>query len=354
MDDIGTKNNVAVTLETATGTTVFEMPRRMPVLAGGLGAGIPLPYQCSTGTCGTCAATLRSGRVVPLWPENGWVEPAVDREFRLCQFAPAKDCTIRVRKSEVQTWPPSQPVPTELTGDVRLVEMLTHDVALVTVGLSNAITFAAGQYCTVQIQGIPGPRAYSMATFSNHTDKLQFVIKAKSGGKVSRWIFEEGCLGKAVRLFGPLGHSTFDPVTFQHNLVCIAGGSGIAPILAILDCAANTGYFNRYCADVFFGVRSLRDIFLVDRLVALHFRYPESIRVVIALSEEEGPVNEERIPGVTLSRGLVHAVARRHCRFSGRDAVAFLGGPPAMVDAAIRMLLAEMKFPAARIRFDKF
>jgi len=73
-----------------------------------------------------------------------------------------------------------------------------------------------------------------------------------------------------VRLFGPLGHATFHP-DLGKDLLCIAGGSGIAGMMAILSLACQARYFDEHRGNVFFGVRTGRDLFFLDERRAFAF-----------------------------------------------------------------------------------
>jgi len=53
-------------------------------------------------------------------------------------------------------------------------------------------------------------------------------------------------------------------------------------------------------------------------------------------------------------RGLVHEVARQRLRGRSSDLRAYVAGPRAMVDASVRLLLAEGRLPAEEIRRDRF
>ncbi|HKC06085.1 MAG TPA: methanesulfonate monooxygenase, partial [Methylomirabilota bacterium] len=136
---------------------------------------------------------------------------------------------------------------------------------------------------------------------------------------------------------------------------CIAGGSGIAGMMSILERASEADHFAGWDGHVFFGVRSGRDGFFLDELQALQARHPARLTVTIALSDEEVPASlSAAYPGLAFSRGLVHAVAgeRMAGRFAGVRA--YVAGPPPMVDASLRLLLREARLTPADIRYDKF
>jgi toluene monooxygenase electron transfer component len=137
--------------------------------------------------------------------------------------------------------------------------------------------------------------------------------------------------------------------TLGKNLLCIAGGSGIAGRMAILSRAATSGYFERHRAWVFFGVRTMRDAFFLDELSA----YTLGVEVTVALSEEQAPVAGQW-PRLRFAQGLVHEVAKRAMAGKYANVRAYVAGPPPAVDAAIRVLLLEAQLTTDNIRYDKY
>ena len=72
-------------------------------------------------------------------------------------------------------------------------------------------------------------------------------------------------------LFGPLGTATFHP-NLGKNILCIAGGSGIAGMMSILARARQERYFEQFNGDVFFGVRTYDDAFYLAELAEARAR----------------------------------------------------------------------------------
>ena len=169
------------------------------------------------------------------------------------------------------------------------------------------------------------------------------MIKKKPGGGFSEWLFSDRAAGARLDLFGPLGKATFHP-DLGKNLLCIAGGSGIAGMMSILARADAADYFSRHKGYVFFGVRTLKDVFFLDQLKNT------KAEVTIALSEEDPPANGS----LRFERGLVHEVAKRRMAGNYQNVRAYLAGPPPAVDAAIRVLLLDAKLTGDNIRYDKF
>ncbi|HJV57986.1 MAG TPA: 2Fe-2S iron-sulfur cluster binding domain-containing protein [Methylomirabilota bacterium] len=335
------------------GAREFECAPGEKILHAGLRSGIELPYECGTGTCGTCKARLVSGRVESEWPDAPGSRYLKDpAELLMCQCVAREDCALEV--GGLKSSDAGALAPGALGGRVRDLRRLTHDVVAFDVELDRPLDFAAGQFALLTVPGIAGARAYSMVSFERAARRLTFVVKKKPGGAVSEWLFGDEVEGTPVGLFAPLGHATFRPGLRKHVL-CIAGGSGIAGMMSILACAGEAGHFAEWDGHVFFGVRSERDRFFLDELHALHARYPARLTVTVALSDEDVPASLPGAhPGLAFTRGLVHAVAGDRMKGRFADVRAYVAGPPPMVDASLRLLLREARLSPADIRYDKF
>jgi toluene monooxygenase electron transfer component len=322
------------------------------VLYAGLRAGIDLPYECGTGTCGTCRAKLVSGGVQEGWtqaPGKKHVKPERG-EFLMCQCAAEGDLMLEVSKFVYAT-EPGACTPDACTGVLRAPRRLAHDVMAFAIELEQPRDFDAGQFVLLAPAGLPGYRAYSMCNFERGGRQLDFVVKRKPDGGFSEWLFGADRAGERLETFGPLGKATFDPALAK-NLLCIAGGSGIAGMMSILSRAARERYFERYRGWVFFGVRTMRDTFFLRELSAFKM---DGLEITVALSDEDVPASaRSEWPALGFARGLVHEVAKRMMAGKYQEVRAYVAGPPPAVDAAIRVLLLEAKLTADNIRYDKF
>src|SRR5207249_119260 len=245
-----------VVVSAKNGTRDFECEPGEKILHAGLRSGVELPYECATGTCGTCKARLTSGRT-----ESQWAEAPGRKYFKsegdllTCQSVAHDDCALEV--GPLKSREPNTSAPRALGGVVRGFRRLTHDVVAFDVDIDAPLDFAAGQFALITIPGIPGARAYSMVNFDRGAERLSFVVKKKPGGAVSEWLFGDGVDGARLVLFAPLGHATFHPEVKKHVL-CVAGGSGIAGMMSILSLACREGHFAAWDGHVFFRVRTAR------------------------------------------------------------------------------------------------
>ncbi len=343
----------------------FEAQPGEKLLYAGLKAGFPLPYECATGTCGTCRARVKEGDIEEGWPEapgkKGLKEDR--REFLLCQAYVKEDsdfnndtCLLGV-PSAIKQFREDDLTPVHHQGEVRNWERLNAEVLQFDVVLDSAIQFHAGQFFVIQAPGIEGFRAYSMVNYEHETNTLTFVLKNKKNGAFSKWAFaqaNEDGETKEVSLFGPLGRATFHPDE-ANNLFLVAGGSGIAGLMSILRHADVSGHFDNYSATLLFGVRTVDDVFYLAELNEMVGRYPNQITVHIVFSDHQSLAGHDLDLGrLNPGFGFVHEQALATIEPNLTDTMAYLAGPPPMIDALIRPLILEAKLPANKIRYDKF
>lgn len=326
----------------------FDARARECVLYAGLRAGVDLPYECATGTCGTCKARLVSGRLRDAWPQapgRKFTKPEAG-EFLMCQCVAESDVTLQVPKfiNSMDSGSPDA-----RSGIVREPRMLTHDVISFDFELERPCDFDAGQFMVLAAPGVAGYRGYSMVNYARGARRLSFIAKNKPRGGFSDWLFGADRNGARLEGFGPLGKATFDP-SLGKNVLGIAGGSGIAGMMSILARAAEARYFERHRGWVFFGVRTMRDAFFLRELS--DFR-KDNLEITVALSEEDVPVKNQW-PSLLFERGLVHEVAKRNMAGKYRDVRAYIAGPPPAVDAAIRVVLLDGKLTTDNVRYDKY
>lgn len=333
----------------------FDAAPGEKVLYAGLRAGIDLPYECGTGTCGTCKAKAVTGRVHDGWPQapgRKYVKPE-QGEFLMCQCAAEDDVTLEVAKF-VYTADPGACIPAACAGTLRQATMLAHDVIAFSVEFDQPCDFDAGQFVAVAAPGVEGYRAYSMVNFERGARRLDFLVKKKPDGGFSEWLFSASRDGARLELFGPLGRATFYP-DLGKNILCIAGGSGVAGMMSILSRAVQDHYFEQYQGWLFFGVRTMRDAFYLRELSAFRGRFPGKLAITVALSDEDVPGSAANDwPALAFARGLVHEVAKQAMAGNYQGLRAYVAGPPPAVDAALRVLLLEAKLTADNIRYDKF
>lgn len=344
-----------IKLETKSGVFAVEGNASEPILFSGLSAGLSLPYECATGTCGTCRARVMEGSVDVIWPEApGFAKLKRDKgDVLMCQSRPGSDCVLRIPSNVVQSTD-TLSAPAKHQARIVAARRLTSDVIHFDLALSRPMTFKAGQFAVVKTTDVTGGRAYSMVNYDEETEQLSFVVKRKPGGGFSEWLFATDVVGHELELFGPLGNATFGPDD-DKGLLCIAGGSGIAGIMSILERATMMDHFRKHKGYVFFGVRTLADGFYVKELAGYVDKAGGNLEVTLALSDEvPATATHPDHPQVRLDGGFVHEATSRSMAGRYGDVMGYVAGPPPMVDGALRLLLTEARLPPQSIRYDKF
>jgi toluene monooxygenase electron transfer component len=344
-----------ITIDSNSGPLDFDCGAGERILRAGLVSGLALPYECATGTCGTCRGRVAAGSVHVEWDEApGFAKLRREKgDVLMCQARPTSDCALRVPAKIIPHADPAT-LPAHRTARIENVRRLLPDVLDFDLALSRPMTFDAGQFVVVESPDIAGGRAYSMINFDRDTGRLRLVIKQMPGGKFSQWLFGGDPAAAELNVFGPLGRATFHPEEGK-DVLCVAGGSGIAGMMAILARALREGYFKERSGRVFFGVRTLADAFYIEELAQFAAVAGGGLKVTLALSHE--PVDAEvhpRFPAIGLAGGLVGDVMIRAMGGRYDNLVAFLAGPPVMVDSVLHHLTREAKMPRALVRYDKF
>ncbi|MGP3631939.1 globin domain-containing protein [Streptomyces sp. 24-1644] len=215
-------------------------------------------------------------------------------------------------------------------------DLRTPDIAVLTVRPDQAYPFLAGQYTALKTPWWPHEwRHYSFASAPRRDGLLSFHVKAVPAGWVSNALVHRARPGDVLRLGAPAGSMTVDHTT-HHGLLCLGGGTGIAPIRALIEDVAEHG--DRRPVDVFYGARSDGDLYDIDTMMRLQRTYPWlAVHPVVGGGPGRGPEG-----------GLPDAV-REHGPWKGYEA--YLSGPLGMVRSGVDVLRG-IGMPAERIRHD--
>lgn len=325
------------------GGPTFEVARdEDTLLRGALRAGCGWAYECSVGGCGSCRFDLLQGEVAELWPAAPGLS-ARDRQRgkRLaCQTRVLGHLRVRVRLGAAA--PADAPAPRRQPARLVEVRPLTHDMAEFSFDTGTPSRFVPGQYALLHLPGVAGVRAYSMANLPNDAGCWQFVVKRMPGGQGSAALFGQLAVGQAVEIDGPYGHAGLRAGTGR-GLVCIAGGSGLGPMLSIVRGALAAG--GGPPVQLFVGLRSQADLGCLSLLQGLA---SERLHVCTVLSAAQA---EPPWAGAT---GFVHEVVERGVPQPLRDLDFYLAGPPPMVEATQAMLMGRHQVHPGQIRFDRF
>jgi NAD(P)H-flavin reductase/hemoglobin-like flavoprotein len=220
-------------------------------------------------------------------------------------------------------------------------ERRARDIAVLTVQpLQHPLEYRAGQYVSVEAPRYQSRlwRTYSIANAPRKEGTLDFHVRALGAGWVSGALVRRVRRGDLLRIAAPMGSMTLDP-TSTRDVVCVAGGTGLAPIKALIE--EMSRYNRTRWVHVFVGAKDREDLYDLDQLNQMATRHPW-LSVVPACSEDPG------FPG---ERGNICEVLSRYGPWADHDF--FVSGPAPMVRSTLRTL-AELQVPAVRIKYDSF
>ena len=324
----------------------FSVPKNDLLLMSAIGQGIDYPHNCRVGSCGKCKTRLVSGRISPMF--DFALSPLTNDELKqgyilACQSKVRSDLVIDVKMGQHATLPVKT-----IPGRVTRWMKLPGEVIDLRLKLEEPLQFQAGQYCTIAESGSFTRRSYSFydappAPEGQGADEVGFLVKRLPGGKFSEWLFAKHREGTRMWLEGPFGTMGIDDR--ESDALCVAGGTGLAPILSIV--ANRLAKSQTSMITIVFGVRTAADTFASERLSALLKQYAARIRLVTILSHEpatstwSGP------------RGLITEALAPNLGIAFERVAAFVCGSLPMVEAVERNLL-KLGVPQDRIHADKF
>lgn len=345
-----------VTVRTKRDLATFESAPGERLLFAGLRQGLDLPYECASGVCGTCQALAinASKRAFEnLYPGARAGANLAPGRVLMCQTACCEDVELRLF-SRFARMSESEARPGYAIGSIAGIEELAPNTIAFSIETNEPLAYRAGQFFMLSVDGVNGYRAYSM-TGAPGARRLDFVVRTLPGGGFSEWLRTRARPRGSVRIFGPLGRATLEPGD-PKNLFAIAGGTGVAGIMSILEQALATGYLRDHRATLVFGVKSMAETFFLDRLSSMVEASAGQLEVVVAISGADGPGASTPGTNIGFTSGLVVGVAEELMskRSNHADTRHFIAGPPIVVESGIAMLHENFKVDRGSIRFDRF
>lgn len=316
-------NKVTLASETRT----LLVARDKTLLEAMLAEGLAMPHDCKVGSCGTCKFKLLDGKIRELSPSA----LALDRDelaagYRLaCQALPRSDLTIALDAPLL-----SQQAVESYSAMIVAAPRLCPDIINLIVELDRPLCFTPGQYADLSVPGIDGPRSYSFAFApkAGPARQLQFHVRHVSGGAFTDWLFGSEPIGTQLKVAAPYGEFRLNTSTAP--MLCIAGGSGLAPIMAILQEALANGATRPVV--LLYGARSQAHLYCLGEIGELKAAWNGPFEFIPVLSDE-APGNPWEGARGLVTQQIAGIPDLKKCE-------AYLCGPPAMVDQAEEELLS--------------
>jgi toluene monooxygenase electron transfer component len=330
-----------ISLESGQETMTIECGFDETLLSAGLRAGIGLPYECCSGVCGRCRFAIAAGEVRSRWPDAPGLSPRDRRLHRqlACQSRPLTDCVIRLRLDAKYI---SAIRPRRMKGVLRSIEPVTPDIRRVTVFTGGAAEFLPGQFVLFHLAEVAAPRAYSMSNTPNDEGKFEFYIKKIPGGEFTEALLNNTA-GASLQLEGPYGMAYLRPAS-DRPVLCVAGGSGISPMLSIARALARD--------------HSTRPLYFY-----IGGRAPGDVSALLPIAEAACGACTFQLGAAVSDAGpeedwsgevdLIHVLVERDLATRLKDFDIYLAGPPPMVQACLAML-SRRGIAADRVHYDAY
>jgi benzoate/toluate 1,2-dioxygenase reductase subunit len=301
-------------------------------------ARINVPMDCRDGVCGTCKGFCESGQ----YDGGDYIEDALTDEeaeegyVLTCQMRPKSNCVIRIAAT-------SDVCKTGVvahSGRICAIERPSDTIVGFSVALDNreALSFLPGQYVNVLVPGTDQKRSYSFSS-APHVPEVSFVLRNITTSVLPNFLRTEGALGSPIEFTGPFG--SFYLRQIKRPLLLLAGGTGIAPFLAMVEAAVNYGG-SGVPVHLIYGVNTDADLVAIDKLEHGAKQLPNFTFSCCVVDEQS---KQPRKGYVT------RYIEPRH--LNGGDVDVYLCGPPPMVDA-VRKYFSDQGIEPANFYFEKF
>lgn len=298
-----------------------QVPQGGVVLDAGLAAELPLLYQCRSGSCSSCVARLVSG---PSHPHSGGHSALLKTEYEsglrlLCQTEAAGDCIYELNYDSTA----GSMRTSKVRAFVDEIERIASNVVRLKLELAadDWAAFRPGQFFQIRVPGTDEYRSYSPSSTPGSLPVLEFLIRLLPGGVMSQWLSSQAKPDDILELEGPFG-AFFLREELRGPHILVAGGTGLAPILSILDTLKGLpGRKPRVVLS--FGCTDPEALFCLDTLDLRRQWMPTlETRVSVDRGAAGGLLQGNPVDALDTGSGIDPA------------SVAYLCGPPRMIDAA--------------------
>lgn len=299
---------------------------------------INLPMDCSDGVCGTCKCRCESGSYdlgADFLEEALTADEAGDRLVLTCQMRVKSDCVIAVPVPSSA----SKVKPVEHWATVRAVDRVSESALVLRIAPDDAraLDFLPGQYVNLFVPGTTEHRAYSFSSKPGAAE-ASFLIRNVPGGRMSRWLAGGARAGERMRMIGPQGSFFLREV--ERPVVMLAGGTGLAPLLSMLEVLADRG--TDQPIRLLYGVTADVDLVETTRIAAIAARLPTLTYTVCVVDPASACPRKGYVTDHLGDEDL-----------HGGDCDIYLCGPPVMVES-VRRFLHDKALVPARFLYEKF
>jgi ferredoxin-NADP reductase len=229
---------------------------------------------------------------------------------------------------------------------VKAIRPETPDVKTLTLALPDWTAHRPGQHYDVRLtaaDGYSAQRSYSVGSEPERTGEIDLIVERLVDGEVSRFLADMVEVGDRFEVRGPIGGYFVWDRAIGGPLLLVAGGSGVVPLMAMLRHRAAAGVKDP--ARLLYSARTYDQIIYRDELEKLAQK--DGLKVSYALTRSQPPGWK----GYT--RRIDDAMLKEVSKPLGPDALAYICGPTALVEAAADGL-ERVGLPAEHIRTERF
>lgn len=298
--------------------------------------------DCLEGACATCKGVCTSGTYeLAEFTEEALTQEEFDkREVLTCQMHVKSDCVIEFPyESRVAL----KSKPDTRKARVAGAEMISSTVAKLVVepeADTPPISFIPGQYVHLSVPGTSEHRSYSFANAAYESGQYTFYIKVLEQGAMSDYLSRGAQPGDEMTVTGPFGRFYLRPV--DRPIVMVAGGTGLAPMLSMLDTLiANND--TDHPVRLLYGANAADELFAFDQLQKYAADGLDLTTELCVVEPEED---------WDAATGHVTELLRDDL-MNGGDCRVYLCGPPPMIDAAEAWLTQNGHDPSL-VHAEKF
>ncbi|MCD2179496.1 benzoate 1,2-dioxygenase electron transfer component BenC [Rhizobium sp. C1] len=299
---------------------------------------VNLPMDCSDGVCGTCKCRAESGTYDL---GDDFIDDALTADearqglVLTCQMKPSSDCVIAVPATSAACKTGHQ------TFEATVTRIVPHNDAAYVVELdvddpASAAAFLPGQYVNIAVPQSGQTRSYSFSSAPGDA-RVSFLIKTIPGGLMSSWLAKASA-GERLQLTGPLGSFYLREV--QRPLLLLAGGTGLAPFLSMLEELARAACKEKI--HLVYGVTRDLDLVLIDQIAAFRERLPSFSFTTVVADAASGHPRKGWVTQHMPQDGLLDG-----------EFDTYLCGPPPMVEA-VRRYFDEKGLKPRSFHYEKF
>jgi len=229
---------------------------------------------------------------------------------------------------------------------VKSVRTETPEVKTLTLALPDWTPHRPGQHYDLRLtaaDGYSAQRSYSVASEPERKGEIDITVERIAEGEVSPFLDDTVAVGDRIEVRGPIGGYFVWDRSIGSPLLLVAGGSGVVPLMAMLRHRAVAGVKDP--ARLLYSARTYEQIIYGEELEILAKRNGLTVAYTLTRSQPGG------WKGYT--RRVDDAMLKEVSEPLGRDALAYICGPTALVEVAADGL-ERVGLPADRIRTERF